>query len=247
MIEEMRTIRTHLLATAACLLLCVGARAETLDVCPTGCTYASIQNAIDASSDGDTIAVAAGTYHEFDITLQGKAITISGDTDSNGLPAVTIDSQGMGTNIIGFFGEGNDTIIEHLVFTGCSGEGVAAVTMFHADPIMINCTFIDNVNTGLGGGAYNLNGSPHFIDCRFIDNNAHGEAATPAGKQASRTTRSSYAARSRAIRRRSAARSETSAAAQSSPSAFSGTTPPRNMAARSSTKATTAANAGSGM
>ena len=115
MIEEMRTIRTHLLATAACLLLCVGARAETLDVCPTGCTYASIQNAIDASSDGDTIAVAAGTYHEFDITLQGKAITISGDTDSNGLPAVTIDSQGMGTNIIGFFGEGNDTIIEHLI------------------------------------------------------------------------------------------------------------------------------------
>lgn len=173
MIEEMRTIRTHLLATAACLMLCVGARAETLDVCPTGCTYASIQNAIDASSDGDTIAVAAGTYHEFDITLQGKAITISGDTDSDGLPAVTIDSQGMGTNIIGFFGEGNDTIIEHLVFTGCSGEGVAAVTMFHADPIMINCTFIDNVNTGLGGGAYNLNGSPHFIDCRFIDNSAN--------------------------------------------------------------------------
>ena len=160
MIEEMRTIRTPLLATAACLLLCVDAHAQRrLDVCPTGCTYASIQNAIDASSDGDTIAVAAGTYHEFDITLQGKAITISGDTDSNGLPAVTIDSQGMGTNIMRFIGEGNDTIIEHLVFTGCSGEGVAAVTMFHADPIMINCTFIDNVNTGLGGGAYILNGT----------------------------------------------------------------------------------------
>ena len=173
MIEEMRTIRTHLLATAACFLLCVGAHAETLDVCPTGCTYASIQNAIDASSDGDVIEIAAGTYHEFDISTQQKAITLRGATHGDGLPATTIDSQGLGTSIMSFNGEGTDTIIEHLVFTGASGKGWAPVTMFHARPTMINCTFRDNVNTGLGGGVYNLNGSPHFIDCRFIDNSAN--------------------------------------------------------------------------
>ena len=30
--------------------------------------------------------------------------------------------------------------------------------MFHARPTTINSTFRDNVNTGLGGGVYNLNG-----------------------------------------------------------------------------------------
>ncbi len=246
MIEEMRTIRTHLLATAACFLLCVGAHAETLDVCPTGCTYASIQNAIDASSDGDVIEIAAGTYHEFDISTQQKAITLRGATHGDGLPATTIDSQGLGTSIMSFNGEGTDTIIEHLVFTGASGKGWAPVTMFHARPTMINCTFRDNVNTGLGGGVYNLNDDPSFIDCRFLNNSANSAAATPAGRRDSPTIRSSYAARSRVIQRRSAARSETSAAAQSSPSAFSGTTPPRNVATCSSTKTTIAANAGSG-
>jgi hypothetical protein len=89
--------------------------------------------------------------------------------------------------------------------------------MFHARPTTINSTFRDNVNTGLGGGVYNLNGDPSFIDCRFLNNSAN-----------------------------SAAGSRTCVAAQSSRSASSPTTPPRNVATCSSTKTTIAANAGSG-
>jgi hypothetical protein len=38
--------------------------AAILRVCPTGCTYATIQSAINAAQTGDTIAVSRGTYTE---------------------------------------------------------------------------------------------------------------------------------------------------------------------------------------
>ncbi len=135
--------------------------------------FPTIQEAIEAASDGDTIEIAAGTYHEHDLSLQQKAITLRGSTGPDGMPLTTIDSLGLGDNVMAFFGEGNDTVVEHLVFTGVAGGDWAAVTMFHARPTMINCTFVGNETTGIGGGVYNLNGAPIFIDCRFIDNTAN--------------------------------------------------------------------------
>jgi len=42
----------------------VEAQTATLDVCPSGCAYNSIQAAINAAADGDTISVGPGTYNE---------------------------------------------------------------------------------------------------------------------------------------------------------------------------------------
>jgi pectin methylesterase-like acyl-CoA thioesterase len=55
----------------------------------TGGAYSSIQLAVNAAVNGDTISVAAGTYTE-DVTVTGKSITIDGD-ESGG--AVNLNGQ----------------------------------------------------------------------------------------------------------------------------------------------------------
>jgi parallel beta-helix repeat protein len=64
----------------------VGLAQRTITVCPQGCQYAKIQEAINAASEGDTIQVGAGTYQENltiikRLTLQGEGkdkVTIQG-------------------------------------------------------------------------------------------------------------------------------------------------------------------------
>ena len=86
----MRSICTSIVATLSwgmALSLAGTSFAATINV-PGD--HATIQGAINASSDGDVVAIASGTYHEANLNPNGKAITIgsaSGDLD------VTIDAQ----------------------------------------------------------------------------------------------------------------------------------------------------------
>ena len=59
--------------------------------------HATIQGAIDASSDGDVIAIAAGIYNEANLNPGGKAITIQGTLNGDGSLATTIDAQQQGS------------------------------------------------------------------------------------------------------------------------------------------------------
>src|SRR5262249_46997857 len=74
-----------LIALLVALALSVGASlgaqaATTWTVCASGCDYTSIQAAIAAPTtvDGDTLALAAGTYTEAGISLD-KSLTLQGE------------------------------------------------------------------------------------------------------------------------------------------------------------------------
>src|SRR5690349_5408820 len=53
------------------------ASAATLDVCSAGCSYKTIQSAVDHAKAGDTVGIGAGTYFE-NVKLPGFRITLQG-------------------------------------------------------------------------------------------------------------------------------------------------------------------------
>src|SRR5438309_7516139 len=89
-------LRSGLLSLTPLILLGLTpltARAATINV-PAG--QPTIQAAINAASNGDTILVAPGTYRE-NINFMGKAITV---TSSGGPAVTTINGSARGTVVI---------------------------------------------------------------------------------------------------------------------------------------------------
>jgi parallel beta-helix repeat protein len=84
----------------AFLVLCMPVSADTTTVCPSGCNFSSVQEAIDHASNGDTIRVMAGEYHE--LLTVNKTLTLIGedpastiiDGDQRG-DVISLDSPGI--------------------------------------------------------------------------------------------------------------------------------------------------------
>lgn len=119
--------------------------------------FPTIQLAIDAAQDGDTVLVEAGTYVE-NISFLGKAISVIG-----GGPNVTsIDGAGMtagpdiGTVIRFVNGEGPDSVLEGFEIVG--GTGTVTPAAASTNPV--------------GGGILSLGASPTIRNCRLFANNA---------------------------------------------------------------------------
>ena len=128
--------------------------------------YPSIQSAIEASSDGDTIIISAGIYYESMINSGGKNIIISGEVDLVGSPLVTIDGQGEGIIFMFNGADGPGCTIENLIIQNSSGN---AVWMYSSNPVIRNCTFSNNVGESVSA----IWGSDSILtieDCIFTSN-----------------------------------------------------------------------------
>jgi parallel beta-helix repeat protein/predicted outer membrane repeat protein len=145
--------------------------------------YPSIQEAINAAVDGDTIILAPGTFHgdgNRDIDFKGKAITIRSmdPNDPNVVAATIIDCQGSeAESHRGFYfhsGEDENSVVEGLIITkGFHGRG-AGILCIGSSPIIRNNIITDNeiefdADGGAGIGCWR--GASPTITNNIISNN----------------------------------------------------------------------------
>ena len=160
--------------------------------------YLTIQEALDAADEYDTILIAAGTYHETDLTPGVDNILIQGELGTDGNPSVFIgpkpgtgiappimsinDLEGVTVRDIHFVGNSrktggpgmaissSDPVIENCLFTNVRGGGVSCI---NGEPTFDDCIFDANESDD-GGAAFFEQSAVTLLDCMFINNMAQG-------------------------------------------------------------------------
>ena len=144
--------------------------------------YETIQSAINAAEEGDTIIIAPGSYtgvgnHYMD--FMGKSITIrSVDPDNPNIVASTIidcnSNENQRFRAFRFHSKENiSSILAGLTITGCSSQYGGAILCQNCSPTIKNCNFIANKASSGGGAIENEdNGNPTLIGCTFRGNSA---------------------------------------------------------------------------
>jgi hypothetical protein len=128
--------------------------------------YLIIQAAIDAASDGDTIEIAAGTYNEYDITID-KSLTIQGA----GAGKTVVDAQYMGGVFLI-----EDYTVEMSSMTiqngkGSWGGGINCGINCWGSLTLTNCVISGNEAERSGGGIF-LGGPLTMTNCTVSGNKA---------------------------------------------------------------------------
>ena len=143
-------------------------------------TYPTIQDAINASYDGDTILVSPGTYAE-GINFGSREIEVRSTKGAE----VTIIDPPSGRCFTAVGQEGPDAVLEGFTLTGGSDTWKGGgVYMSESSPTLVGCIITKNVvpncctsaDSG-GGGLFIYSASPTFIDCVISFN----ESATRGG------------------------------------------------------------------
>lgn len=144
-------------------ILNANASSWTVDLSGGG-DFASIQDAINAAADGDTITVEAGTYTE-SLNFLGKEVTV---TSADGAASTTIDGGGEKWVVQMVSGETSASVLDGFTIENTAGRGIYLDSV---TAVLSNLTL-----TGMGidendGGALNVfGGSPLVSDCTFSDN-----------------------------------------------------------------------------
>jgi hypothetical protein len=147
--------------------------------------YPTIQAAVDAAGDGDTILIADGVYSgpgnisiQWDATIKHLVIM-----SENGRDHCTIDCMEEGRGFTLKNGQDHRDVIDGLTITnGNEGNTAGAILIDSTSPRIINCMLLNNTSYGdmdfyYGGGAIMVNGNASpIIQGNIIRGNysAHG-------------------------------------------------------------------------
>ena len=136
----------------------------------------TIQAAVTAASDNDTILVAPGIYSgegNRDIIIEGKSVVIIAEQDAS---STVIDCEGNENEPHRAFVIRNqassNTIIEGFTIRGGYNTSGAAIYCTSASPTFKFCIFYGNQSTLSGGAIRCKNSSPSLINCTFVANSA---------------------------------------------------------------------------
>jgi hypothetical protein len=125
----------------------------------------TIQAAINAASNGDTVLVADGTYKE-NINFKGKAITV---TSVNG-PATTIIDGGAANSVVTFItGEGANSILNGFTITNGNASEGGGILVSSSPAITNN---VIHANQGCNGIGIGIGFGAPLIQGNTISNNS---------------------------------------------------------------------------
>jgi len=136
--------------------------------------YPTIQQAIDAAKNGDTIILADGIYTgpgNREIDFKGKAVTLRG---ANGPADCIIDCQNAGRAFHFHTGENPDSVVEGVTIRNgyvADGYNGGAIYCQEAAPTIKNCIFTGNT-ADAGGAIYSSSGDLQVANCTFAGNSA---------------------------------------------------------------------------
>jgi len=159
--------RFHLLALALCFAS-LSARAQTTIHVPAD--QQTIQAAINAAADGDTVLVAPGTYTE-NISFNGKAITV---TSSGGASQTTIDGGQKGVIVSFTNKEARGSVLNGFTITD-DAPPLPTPATFATDGILVSGaspTIANNVITGDRGYGIEVELGAPLIQGNTISNTA---------------------------------------------------------------------------
>jgi len=144
--------------------------------------YATIQEAIDAVVNGDTVIVRAGSYLE-NITFRGKNIEVKSEA---GPQHTAIDGNLRGTVVSFHAGEGPGAILDGFSVSNGKGSGGfldefgGGIYISDSSPTVRNCIVSGNTARDAGGGICCVS-SAAIIEYNIIRNNVLTSFSTGAG------------------------------------------------------------------
>jgi hypothetical protein len=133
--------------------------------------YSTIQAAIDAALDGDSILVADGTYRgdgNKNLDFRGKAITVQSE---NGPANCIIDCENSGRGFGFHSGEGPNSVLSGFTIMRGQAYGGAGISCENSSPGIANCVITENYGDASGGGGIRVeHGSPTISNCSITRN-----------------------------------------------------------------------------